>query len=92
MKEWDVHKKPPENICPEEFCFFWSSQSRCRETFGVCKRNNADISDKDWYEPCEPKLKSHQLPWFYFISNADNIDGELKEDYIRESNYLWGTD
>lgn len=59
---------------------------------GICKRHTTNIGDKDWNEPCEPILKKYQLPWFYFITNADKLVEELREEYIRESNQLWGND
>ena len=90
MCKWDKFKKPPENICPQKFCFMWSVDgSKCRETFGLCIRLVPDKSNTDWYEPCEPELEKHGLPWFYFIPNAYRLVVELKEDYIRQSSELW---
>lgn len=90
MCKWDKFKKPPENICPQKFCFIWSEDDKkCRETFGLCKRHAPDKSHDDWYEPCEPELKKHGLPWFYFIPNADKLVDELKEDYSKQANELW---
>lgn len=91
--EWDKNKKPPENICPSVFCFLWSeSNSKCRETFGKCRRATGNNNDADYYEPCEPKLDKHGLPWFYFIASEKNLVDELQEDYLRESKKLWGDD
>lgn len=90
MSEWDMNKKPPVNVCPKMFCFLWSeTDSKCRETFGVCNRCVPNKENKDWYEPCEPELKRHGLPWFYFILNPDKLVDELREEYIRESTKLW---
>lgn len=88
--KWDKHKKPPEYICPEVFCFFWSeSSNKCKETFGKCRRSTAKQIYRDWYEPCEPELESHSLPWFYFIPSVENLVDERKDDYLRESKRLW---
>lgn len=90
MCKWDKFKKPPENICPQKFCFIWSEDvNKCRATFGLCKRLAPDKCNKDWYDPCEPELEKNGLPWFYFIPNADKLVDKLKEEYIRQSNELW---
>ena len=47
-------------------------------------------SSIDYYEPCEPYLAKHGLPWFYFIASEKNLVDELQEDYLRESKELWG--
>ena len=89
---WDKHKKPPDSICPEAFCFLWSeSKGCCRETFGKCRRSTANQSDTDWYEPCEPELEKQGLPWFYFTPNVNILVEELREKYIKESSELWGS-
>jgi hypothetical protein len=89
--EWDKYKKPPEDICPEEFCFLWSeSKNKCREPFGKCRRVTKKLIHTDWYEPCEPELKKYDLPWFYFIPNIENLVEESKDKYLRESKKLWG--
>ena len=88
--DWDKYKKPPEDICPKEFCFLWSeSDCKCRETFGKCRRATSNLNDKDWYEPCEPELERHNLPWFYFIASDKGLDDESKEEYLKESKKLW---
>ena len=91
MCKWDKFKKPPQNFCPQKFCFIWSEEdNNCSESFGSCSRNTGYENQKDWYEPCEPELERYGLPWFYFITSPDKLIDELKEDYIRESNTLWG--
>jgi hypothetical protein len=93
MKKWNVNKKPPEDICPEEYCFFWcGDENKCRETFGVCRRSGPNSSNNDWYEPCEPELEKQGLPWFYFIPCSDKLVDELREEYNRESKKLWKVD
>jgi hypothetical protein len=88
---WDKNSKPLANVCPEKFCFFWNEEGFCRRTFGECFRDTGDVTDKDWYEPCEPELELHGLPWFYFIPSGDRFSGEAKDKYLRESAKLWGT-
>jgi hypothetical protein len=88
---WNKNIKPPEDICPEKFCFLWSgAEHRCRETFGKCRRITSISNDKDWYEPCEPELEKYDLPWFYFIANDSELENERKDEYQRESKELWG--
>ena len=91
MNNWKVNEKPPENICPRNFCFLWSEdEGQCRSPFGICKRFDAHKSEMDFYEPCEPELQKHNLPWFYFISNPKNLDDDSKSKYIKEASELWG--
>lgn len=57
MEKWDIKVKPPENICPEEFCFLWSeSDKKCGSAFGIYKRAIPSKANKDLYEPFEPEL------------------------------------
>jgi hypothetical protein len=93
MDKWNINKKPPEDICPKRFCFLWSEEDNiCDEAFGICRRAEPEKSDKDLYEPCEPELDKHGLPWFYFIPNSNKLVRELREEYIKESKKLWGKD
>ena len=87
--KWDKNIKPSKNICPKEFCFFWSDDM-CRETFGKCRRYTTISSDRDRYEPCEPELDKHGLPWFYFIASEKSLVDERVDEYLRESKKLWG--
>ena len=64
----------------------------CGCTFGVCKRLDPINGDRDWYEPNEYKLTEAGLPWFYFISTPESVDIEMREEYIRDSERLWGTE
>lgn len=72
------------------FCFLWSeSDNKCRETFGKCQRSTAMLNDKDWYEPCEPELEKHALPWFYFVTNEEALTDNRKLEYLKESKDYW---
>lgn len=66
-------------------------ESCCGCSFGVCSRLGTSAADADWYEPDEPALARAGLPWFFFISSADRLTGELREKYLREAAQLWGT-
>ncbi|MDR0248708.1 MAG: hypothetical protein LBI44_03480 [Oscillospiraceae bacterium] len=89
--EWDINKKPSASICPKAFCFLWSEEGRgCDEAFGECRRATAKHADADYYEPCEPELEKHGLPWFYFIAGANELTGERRGEYLRETEKLWG--
>jgi hypothetical protein len=88
--KWNKNKMPPEDICPRIFCFLWSeSDSKCRETFGKCRRSTSRVNDNDWYEPCEPELEKHNLPWFYFITSDIGLTNERRVEYLLESKKLW---
>ena len=88
--KWNVNEKPSALKCPHEFCFLWgNTKGQCRRTFGLCIREDAISSQKDWYEPSEPELEKAGLPWFYFIANKENLIDELKEEYEMESQELW---
>lgn len=65
-------------------------QGMCVCSFGLCKRLHHHPSLQDWYEPSEPTLEHHGLPWFYFIPGPHKLVEELREEYIRESQRLWG--
>ncbi len=62
----------------------------CSCSFGICTRLDPVAGDRDWYEPCEPKLERDGLPWFYFIPSVAKLAPELHEEYLRESRALWG--
>ncbi|HVK16522.1 MAG TPA: hypothetical protein VM533_06205 [Fimbriiglobus sp.] len=62
----------------------------CACGFGVCTRLDPVAGDHDWYEPCEPALERDGLPWFYFIPSVDKLAPEFHEQYLRESQALWG--
>lgn len=90
IERWDVRRKLLTDQCPGGFCFLWSEENKnCRETFGICRRYSKNSTDRDWYEPCEPELKNHGLPWFYFV-DEDTLSGEFKEEYRRQKKELWG--
>jgi hypothetical protein len=88
--KWNVNEKPSALACPHGFCFLWDySKSQCGKTFGLCIREDASHSQKDWYEPNEPELEKAGLPWFYFIPNKEKLVEDLKEEYEVESRKLW---
>ncbi len=61
----------------------------CGCTSGRCSRIDPQ-STQDCYEPHEPCLEAAGLPWFFFIPDADKLVEELRDDYIAESQALWG--
>lgn len=116
---WDKHKKPPVDVCPEQYSFHWVPpggladmsgrlhnsieealarrdswvevpDGGCVCRFGVCTRLDPVAGDHDWYETCEPELERDGLPWFYFIPSVEKVDSESREEYLRESQALWG--
>ncbi len=68
------------------------SEGQCFCPFGFCRRLYPHPTLHDWYEPNEPELERHGLPWFYFIPSLNGLREDLKEEYIRESRRLWGKD
>lgn len=83
--------KPPALKCPREFCFLWdTSAAACGCPFGLCARLGGERGGRDFYEPHEPNLERADLPWFYFIPDADNLVDEAKEEYERGAKRLWG--
>jgi hypothetical protein len=32
------------------------------------------------------------LPWFYFVPNPSKVSEDMVDEYIRESEKLWGKD
>jgi hypothetical protein len=30
------------------------------------------------------------LPWFYFMAGSQHVTDEMRDDYLRESELLWG--
>ncbi len=66
------------------------SEGMCIWSFGLCRRLYPHPSLRDYYEPDEPELERHGLPWFYFIRSQDRVAAERREEYIRESKRLWG--
>jgi hypothetical protein len=89
--KWNKLEKPPTSICPREFCFLWSEEDeKCDGSFGECCRNANNTGARDLYEPCEPELEKCGLPWFYFIPDTSMLASGRKEDYLRETEQLWG--
>jgi hypothetical protein len=94
--KWDKHVKPPAHICPKDLCFHWhESENGCSAAVqellgGKCRRDSGNPNDPDIYEPCEPYLEGQGLPWFYFIPNVEGLVFEDWEEYLRESQKLWG--
>lgn len=115
---WDKHTKPPADVCPQGYCFFWMPaggradisrrlydsvedalahgdwvefpEGGCNCRWGVCRRFDPVGGDRDWYEPCEPHLERDGLPWFYFVPTVDKLTPDLRDEYLRESQKLWG--
>ena len=91
MKKWKIEEKPPASECPREFCFLWdTSEEACGSPFGLCRRLDAGHGERDFYEPHEPNLERAGLPWFYFIPDGEKLVAELRDEYERESQKLWG--
>lgn len=65
-------------------------QGGCSCGFGLCIRHDPVAGDHDWYEPEEWVLERGGLPWFYFIPSVEDVDPESREEYLRESQALWG--
>ena len=59
-------------------------------TFGHCARAGQKSNVGDFYEPNEPTLSNDGLPWFYFIPSPTLLVPESYDEYIRESEILWG--
>lgn len=62
----------------------------CRCPFGLCTRLDAEHGDNDWYESHDPNLRAAGLPWFYFYPSPSKLVSGFREEYIRESEALWG--
>ena len=95
MTNWNPREKPDAAQCPQCFCFFWGASEpraapRCLCSHGVCTRLDHARGDHDWYEPHESELEEAGLPWFYFVPSPEILVGELRDDYIAESQVLWG--
>ena len=58
--------------------------------FGPCCRVHDTPEAHDLYEPHEYQLKHANLPWFYFIPTPEKLAEEFREEYIHESEKLWG--
>lgn len=65
-------------------------QTGCGYTLGRCARLDGLSGGGDAYEPHEPCLAHHGLPWFFFIPRPENLLLDVREQYIRESEGLWG--
>jgi hypothetical protein len=66
------------------------TESGCGYPFGECVRLRGRPDAPDGYEPNEPELEQAGLPWFYFIASREEVADEMREQYIRESEALWG--
>jgi hypothetical protein len=64
-------------------------EGTCACSLGPCRRLHPHSGLPDRYEPSEPTLEQHGLPWFYFIPGPQLIE-ERREEYIREARRLWG--
>ena len=65
-------------------------QSRCGNTLSHCTRLDGLSGKGDAYEPNEPCLASHGMPWFFFIARPNGLEPDRRDQYIRESEALWG--
>ncbi len=102
--QYDPKEKPDPNICPRRFCFMWqmarlvsaktpqpaSVAQGCRCPFGLCTRLDREQGDRDWYESHDPNLREAGLPWFYFYPSPAILVPGVHEEYIRQSEALWG--
>lgn len=86
----DSRIKPDPMQCPGRFCFNGHPTRGCMNPFGSCSREHSFGGDTDWYEPCEPELCKAGLPWFYYIPSTKTLRRDFHEEYIRESEALWG--
>ncbi len=64
---------------------------RCACPSGSCTRLDPFKGDDDRYEPHERNLARQGLPWFHFVPGPDLLVPELREEYIRNSERLWGS-
>ena len=65
-------------------------RSGCGWRLSRCKRLDPLEGNWDAYEPHEPLLEEHGLPWFYFVPGPHKLAEESREAYVRESEALWG--
>ena len=63
----------------------------CSCSYGQCRREDQDKSDRDYYEPCDPRLDDAELPEFYF-STLYSIHAGLRPKFVREACKYWGRD
>lgn len=52
---------------------------RCGWRLSRCTRLDPEGGDGDAYEPHEPLLEEHGLPWFYFIPAPHRLAEEARE-------------
>jgi hypothetical protein len=84
---WNPNERPPPNVCPERYCFFWIPpggrahqkgrwvsfpEGGCSCSLGICTRLPGAKGERDYYEPCEPELDADGLPHTYFISHEND--------------------
>jgi hypothetical protein len=62
----------------------------CACSFGRCTRLDAATGEADFYEAHEWNLERVGLPWFYFAT-LENLRPEFHEQFLRESEVLWGS-
>ena len=102
--QYDPSQKPDPKVCPRHFCFMWqmarpitpqtlepvSVEEGCGCPFGLCTRLDPERGNKDWYSSHDPNLRAAGLPWFYFYPSPANLVPQVQEEYVRESEALWG--
>lgn len=67
-----------------------AEEGYCGWSLSICTRLDPVNGKADYYEPDESNLAEDGLPWFYFMRDVHAVNHELKEEYIRESEKLWG--
>jgi len=68
----------------------FATRDFCGFELGQCRRISFNPNDKDYYEPNEPFLMKLGLPWFFFIPSPEKLIDKMRDEYIRESESLWG--
>jgi hypothetical protein len=102
---YDPKDKPDPKVCPREFCFMWQlgiplsaktpKPASVEEGCGcpapiICTRLDAARSGRDYYEDHGPNLERAGLPWFYFYPTPLKLAKRVRQEYIAESEALWG--
>ncbi len=57
------------------------TEAHCGFQYGQCARNEHQRGEKDFYEPCEPRLEAAGLPDFYFNKPAWQKSPEKRQLY-----------
>jgi hypothetical protein len=65
------------------------SEGGCACSFGRCIRLDQANGQADFYVSHDWNLDRAGLPWFYFTT-LENLRPEFHEQFLRESEQLWG--